>query len=196
MPSGHQKRYANVHSRSACPQFARRTKQLTVYRLHLQHLARRLINNAVIGIHHLGQQAFDRVNFSCNFKGATFLPAKRAHIGAARRQIVTEKRDARGKAAAPLAFDEAILVNGAAARGFVKELARRRKVNGDVAIFVDFALVAAHAAAIADIIPRAIVPCAHRRYDALNGCRHGTCAFPSKSAAHKSALQNELLSRG
>ena len=100
--------------------------------------------------------------------------------------MVTEKRDARGKAAATLALVKTAFIDAAAARRFVKELARRRKVNGDVAIFVDFALVAAHAAAIADIIPRTIVPCAHRRYDALNGCRHGTCAFPSKSAARKS----------
>ena len=100
--------------------------------------------------------------------------------------MVTEKRDARGKAATTLALVETVFIDAAAARGFVKKLARRRKVDGDVAIFVDFALVAAHAAAIADIIPRAIVPCAQRRYDALNGCRHGTCAFPSKSAAHKS----------
>ena len=100
--------------------------------------------------------------------------------------MVTEKRDARGKAAATLALVKTVFIDAAAARGFVKELARRRKVDGDVAIFVDLSLVAAHAAAIADIIPRAIVPCAHRRYDALNGCRHGTCAFPSKSAAHKS----------
>ena len=124
--------------------------------------------------------------FQNGAEDATHLSAKRAHIGAAWRQVVTEKRDARGKAAAPLAFDEAILVNGAAARRFVEKLARRRKVNGDIAVFVDFALVAAHAAAIADIIPRAVVPCAHRRYDALNGCRHGACAFPPKSAAHKS----------
>lgn len=117
---------------------------------------------------------------------ATRLSAKRAHIGAAWRQVVTEKRNARGKAAATLALVKTVFINAAAARGFVEKLARRRKVDGDVAISVDFALVAAHAAAIADIIPRAIVPCAHRRYDALNGCRHGTCAFPSKSAAHKS----------
>ena len=116
----------------------------------------------------------------------TRLSVKRAHIGAAWRQVVTEKRNARGKAAATLALVKTVFIDAAAARGFVKELARRRKVNGDVAIFVDLALVAAHAAAIADIIPRTIVPCAHRRYDALNGCRHGTCAFPSKNAAHKS----------
>ena len=72
--------------------------------------------------------------------------------------MVTEKRDARGKAAATLALVKTVFIDAAAARGFVKELARRRKVNGDVAIFVDLALVAAHAAAIADIIPRAIVP--------------------------------------
>ena len=124
--------------------------------------------------------------FQNGAEDATHLSAKRAHIGAAWRQVATEKRDARGKTAATIALVETVFIDAAAARGFVKELARRRKVDGDVAIFVDFALVAAHAAAIADIVPRAIVPCAHRRYDALNGCRHGTCAFPSKSAAHKS----------
>ena len=100
--------------------------------------------------------------------------------------MVTEKRNARGKAAATLALLETVFIDATAARGFVEKLARRRKVDGDIAIFVDLSLVAAHAAAIADIIPRTIVPCAHRRYDALNGCRHGACAFPSKSAAHKS----------
>jgi hypothetical protein len=114
---------------------------------------------------------------------ATRLSAKRAHVSAAWRQVVTEKRDARGKAAATLALVETAFIDAAAARGFVKELARRRKVDGDVAIFVDLALITAHATAIADIVPRAVVPCAHRRYDALNGCRHGACAFPSSLIA-------------
>lgn len=165
------------------PQFARRTKQLTVYRFHLQYLARQLINNAAIRTRHLGQQALDRVNLRSNLKGATRLSTKRAYIGAAWRQVVAEKRDARGKTAAPLTFVETVLVDAAATRRFVKKLARRRKIDGDIAVFADLALVTAHAAAIADIVPRAVVPCAHRRYDALNGCRHGACAFPSSLIA-------------
>ncbi|WP_337427665.1 hypothetical protein, partial [Slackia isoflavoniconvertens] len=59
--------------------------------------------------------------------------------------MVTKKRNARGKAAATLALVKTVFIDAAAARGFVEKLARRRKVNGDVAIFVDLALVAAHA---------------------------------------------------
>ena len=85
---------------------------------------------------------------SSDSENATRLSAKRAHVSTAWRQVVTEKRDARGKAAATLALVKTAFIDAAAARGFVEKLARRRKVDGDVAIFVDFALVAAHAAAI------------------------------------------------
>lgn len=68
-----------------------------------------------------------------------------------------------GKMPAALASRKALIVHAAQPRILIEKLARRREVDADRAVFVDFPLVAAHAATQTRVLPRAAEPRPQRR---------------------------------